>query len=79
MTCYRRHRSKFSFFGQSVTVANSGIVPVKDIRDEKPTSSCQCLLCCVLIVLHMIAKYVASIYGRLTVLVPGLVISTYIQ
>ena len=79
MTCYRCCRNEFSFFGQSVTVANSGVVPVKDIRDEKTTSSCQCLLCCVLIVLHMIAKYVASIYGGLTVLVPRLVISTYIQ
>ena len=54
MICFRRHRSEFSFFGQSVTVTNSGVVPLKDITDEKASS--QCLLCCVLIIFHMIAK-----------------------
>ena len=56
MTFYRRRRSEFSFFRQGVTVTNSGVVPLKDITDEKATSSCQCLLCCVLIVFHRIAK-----------------------
>ena len=54
MTCYRRRRSEFSFFGQSVTVTNSGVVPLKDITVEKTSS--QCLLRGALIVLHMIVK-----------------------